>query len=134
MAWRRIRFSRGSKPSAAAVLWLVAGALSVAVLAAAACGGSDAATPRGPFSVDVEDGTPVGGPQRFDVRRGDVVDLRVRADVSGDALVPGYELSRPVGPDEPTQLIFPADLEGVFDVRFRVGAAEVPVATLTVAP
>lgn len=123
-----------TKPSAAGLLWLVAGALSIAVMAAAACGGSDAVSPKGPFSVEVAGGTPVGGPQRFDVRRGDVVDLRVRTDVVGDALVPGYQLSQPVGPDAPAQLIFPADREGVFDVRLRVGAADVPVATLAVAP
>lgn len=129
-----MRFPRRTTPSAAALLWLVAGALSIAVMAAAACGGSDAVSTKGPFTVEVVGGTAVGGPQGFDVRRGDVVDLRVRTDVVGDALVPGYQLSQPVGPDAPAQLIFPADREGVFDVRLRVGAADVPVATLTVAP
>lgn len=129
-----MRLPRSVKPNAAALLWLVAGALSIAVLAAAACGGSEADTTKGPFSVDVAGGAPVGGAPRFDVRRGDVVDLRVRTDVVGDALVPGYQLSQPVGPDAPAQLVFPADREGVFDVRVRVGAADLPVATLTVTP
>jgi hypothetical protein len=70
------------------------------------------------IEVTVEGGT-VDAPQRPQATQGDEVVIVVRADVSDEVHVHGYDLMADVAPGEPARIRFVADVAGVFDVELE---------------
>jgi hypothetical protein len=116
----------------------VAAALTVGLYFALRPGGDDdgaATTPTAPVStaqgttvtskpltlinLTVRNGKPVGGIATPKVREGDVVGLKVTADVSDEVHVHGYDLSADVTPDEPAMIEFEADTVGRFEIELE---------------
>ncbi|HVM17153.1 MAG TPA: hypothetical protein VM290_06190 [Gaiellaceae bacterium] len=82
------------------------------------------------LSIVLRDGLPVGGAQRFVVRRGEDVRIVVRSDAPDDLHLHGYDLERSVAPGAPAQLRFRATIAGVFELethRRHVAVAELEV-------
>ena len=63
---------------------------------------------------------------------GEVVEIRVVADVADEIHVHGYDLTFPTEPGVPTVVTFTADAQGIFDVELE--EAEIPLFELVVAP
>ena len=88
-------------------------------------GASSPAPTGSPVDVDVEasvtvtEGGVTGGAPRIEAATDDVVRLRVTSDTRDEIHVHGYDLEAPVGPDEPAELTFQADLPGVYDVELH---------------
>ena len=111
----------------------------VAASLASECGGSDGggetspATPSaattqatttttaGPTRVviNVQGGTPKGGIERFDVRKGDRLVIVVRSDVADELHVHGYDLMRDVAAGGIARIAFTADLTGSFEIELE---------------
>jgi cytoskeletal protein RodZ len=83
-------------------------------------------------SVDYQNGEVVGGGVQADIQEGSQVLLVVRADVSDEVHVHGYDLSTNVTPEQPARITFRADVPGEFDVELEELSA--PLAVLTVNP
>jgi hypothetical protein len=91
-------------------------------------------TPPVPAIV-VRDGAPVGGPTELDVTSGDVVRFTVSADEAGDVHVHGYEIERPVQPGKKVSIVFPAGIEGGYEIEFHSHTTgDIPIAELAVNP
>jgi hypothetical protein len=77
--------------------------------------------PAGPTSsrVAAKGGRPVGGVQKIKARKGERVRIVVRADVADHVHLHGYDLMLDVAPDAPAQLVFTADLTGVFELELE---------------
>jgi hypothetical protein len=67
----------------------------------------------------VRDGAPVGGVARPHVVQGRRVRIVVRADVADHVHLHGYDLMRDVAPGAPAQLVFTANLAGVFELELE---------------
>lgn len=114
------------------------------VLALAACGGGavdsteTAASPAATETanegavIHVENGEPVGGVQRLEVKVGDRVRFTVEADAPEEVHVHGYDISADVGPAQKAQFDFTADLEGIFEAELE--NSNVQILELVVAP
>lgn len=63
------------------------------------------------------------GPTRFTVRQGERVRIVVRADVSDEVHLHGYDRSADVTPDEPARIDFVANAVGLYEVELE-GAGE----------
>ncbi len=83
-------------------------------------------------SVVYENGEVVGGVVEADIQEGSQVLLVVRADVSDEVHVHGYDLSTNVTPGQAARITFRADVPGEFDVELE--ELSVPLAVLTVNP
>jgi cytoskeletal protein RodZ len=83
-------------------------------------------------SVVYQNGEVVGGVVQADIQEGSQVLLVVRADVSDEVHVHGYDLSTDVTPEQPARITFRADVPGEFDVELEELSA--PLAVLTVNP
>ena len=83
-------------------------------------------------NVEYENGEVVGGVVQADIQEGSQVLLVVRADVSDEVHVHGYDLSTNVTPGQPARITFRADVPGEFDVELE--ELSVPLAVLTVNP
>lgn len=83
-------------------------------------------------SVVYRNGEVVGGIVQADIQEGSQVLLVVRADVSDEVHVHGYDLSTNVTPEQPARITFRADVPGEFDVELEELSA--PLAVLTVNP
>ena len=80
----------------------------------------------------VEGGAPVGGVAELEYDVGDEVRFAVSSDAADEVHVHGYDIEQEIGPGEPTELAFTADLDGVYEVELHEGAAQ--IAELTVKP
>lgn len=69
----------------------------------------------------VVSGGEVTGDGRVQVPLGEEVTLRVTADVVDEVHVHGYDLLAPVAPGEPAELVFTADVPGIFEVELESG-------------
>jgi FtsP/CotA-like multicopper oxidase with cupredoxin domain len=115
-----------------------------AVLALAACGGSDeqpaapaeTAAPAAtateevppnnePLVVRVVGGEPVGGVQQIEVKAGDRVRFVVQADAPEEVHVHGYDISKDVGPGQDARFDFVADLEGIFEIELENSGVQI---------
>lgn len=85
-----------------------------------------------PVRVNVEfrNGEVVGGLVRADIDEGDQVVLTVRADVTDEVHLHGYDLFADVTPDQRARITFRADKVGEFEAELE--DLGVPVAELTV--
>jgi hypothetical protein len=123
----------------------VPAALVAAIIALPACGGDG--TPGGPapsqspsttastpgptgtssqtadteIEIEVENGQ-VNGPSEVSVSAGEKIVLVVRADVSDEVHVHGYDLRAVVSPANPATIPFTADLVGVYEVELESAA------------
>jgi hypothetical protein len=77
--------------------------------------------PAGPtsFRVTARGGRPVGGVQKLEARKGERIRIVVRADVADHVHLHGYDLMLDVAPGAPAQLVFTADLTGVFELELE---------------
>lgn len=75
------------------------------------------------IDVEVVGGEPVGGAQQVSVDSGEQVTLRITADAPDEVHVHGYELVEPVGPGEPLELSFVADIPGQFEIELHDSGA-----------
>lgn len=83
-------------------------------------------------TVRVRGGKPVGGIERVSVRSGERARLRVVSDQADEIHVHGYDITRALPASRPVTLVFPARLEGVFEVELHGSGTQ--IAELTVSP
>ncbi|HYH59306.1 MAG TPA: hypothetical protein VD790_08825 [Thermoleophilaceae bacterium] len=83
--------------------------------------------------IRIRDGGVQGGEQRITVEKGDVARIEVRADISDEIHLHGYDLYRDVTPDKPARFKLKADIEGVFEIEAH-DLGHVIVGTLVVEP
>lgn len=75
------------------------------------------ASPEVSFTVTITGDTVSPTLQRVNVQRGQVVRLEVRSDRENTIHIHGYDLERPVKPDQPAVFVFTADQTGLFEVE-----------------
>jgi hypothetical protein len=71
------------------------------------------------ISVEVVDGSPVGGVRRVEVDAGSVVALKVSSDTAEEVHVHGYDILRSVSDGHPAHFAFTAEIGGVFEVELE---------------
>jgi hypothetical protein len=85
-----------------------------------------------PRQIEIEDGEPVGGVQKIDVKKDD----RLAVQVSSDAPLPihfhGYEIEKDAAPGEPGLFKLKADIDGVFEMEIE--STKTKIAEITVEP
>jgi heme/copper-type cytochrome/quinol oxidase subunit 2 len=82
--------------------------------------------------IKVEDGQVAGGIQRATIPKGRIVRLVVRADVSDEVHLHGYDVMRDVAPGKPARLRFRATIPGRFEVELE--SRKLLIAELEVSP
>ena len=82
--------------------------------------------------IAIRDGRPIGGPLSARAREGELVELRVYADVIDDVHVHGYDLTARVTPTSFARLRFRATITGRFEVELE--RRHVPIGRLIVVP
>mgnify|MGYP001310671764 CR=1 FL=1 len=82
--------------------------------------------------IALEDGAPVGGLEKIDVSKGDVIRLTVTSNTADEVHVHGFDIEKEVGPGNPAAFRFTADIEGRFEVESHEKA--IPIAEITVNP
>jgi hypothetical protein len=75
--------------------------------------------------VEVKGGEPVGGVQTLTFKSGGTVAFVVKADAAEEVHVHGYDIAKDVGPGEPAEFEFEADLEGIFEVELEHSAVQI---------
>jgi hypothetical protein len=96
----------------------------------AGAGGSQ--TGRAVETIEVENGSPIGGVAEIEVSKGDPVLLEVRADVEDEVHVHGYDEFADVTPGDPAKVEFTADLEGIYEIELE--GSHTQIAELEVRP
>jgi hypothetical protein len=76
------------------------------------------------IDIEVVDATVVGGANRIEVSLGEKVTLRVSADVADELHIHGYDLTDDVSATEAGEIIFTADIPGVFEVELENAGLE----------
>jgi heme/copper-type cytochrome/quinol oxidase subunit 2 len=102
-------------PTTAGTTTTVADATSTTVAEATTTTTADANV----IGITVEGGKVSGGVQRTKVRLGEQVTLRVDADVADEVHLHGYDKKIDVAPGYPAELVFTADIPGVFEVELE---------------
>jgi hypothetical protein len=69
--------------------------------------------------IDFRNGKVVGGIRRARVEQGERVRLVVRADLSDEVHLHGYDISRRIRPGAPTLIVFRATVVGQFEVELE---------------
>jgi hypothetical protein len=69
--------------------------------------------------IDFRNGRVVGGIRRARVEQGERVRLVVRADLSDEVHLHGYDISRRIRPGAPTLIVFRATVVGQFEVELE---------------
>ena len=82
--------------------------------------------------IEIRDGQPVGGVAELEFESGTDAEFGVEADAADELHLHGYDLYIDVGPGEPRQVSFAADIEGVFELESHTTA--VPIAEISVTP
>jgi heme/copper-type cytochrome/quinol oxidase subunit 2 len=83
-------------------------------------------------NVRFQNGEVVGGLVEAEIDQGEQVVLTVRADVTDEVHLHGYDLSADVAPGQPARITFRAETAGVFEVELE--ELGIPIAELTVSP
>lgn len=68
-------------------------------------------------TVEIRNGTSVGGTQKLEFASGERARFQVKADAPDELHFHGYDLYIDVGPGEPTPVSFKADIEGLFELE-----------------
>lgn len=71
------------------------------------------------LEIVVEGGEVVGGVETIDVDLGSTVHMIVVSDAAEHVHVHGYDLFFDVAPETPAQIVFTADVPGVFEVELE---------------
>jgi hypothetical protein len=71
------------------------------------------------ITIQIKDGTPVGGIQRADVKSGQLVDLVVHSDVADEVHLHGYDLHQDVEAGGTAHIRFQAKIPGVFEAELE---------------
>ncbi len=69
------------------------------------------------IGLELSDGKPVDGVQRYRVQTSDVVAVMVSGDTADEVHIHGYDIVVPFAPDEPGMWMFEADIPGTFEVE-----------------
>ena len=69
------------------------------------------------IEVEVSDGKPVDGVQRFRIDAGEAVTLTVTGDTADELHIHGYDLLVHFAPGQPGTITFEADIPGVFEAE-----------------
>ncbi len=95
----------------------------------AGCGGSKSSSPTEPtttalpkasvITIQIKDGKPVGGIQRADVKRGQLVDLVVHSDVADEVHLHGYDVHQDVEAGGTAHIRVQAKIPGVFEAELE---------------
>ena len=93
--------------------------------------GEKPAEPKVPVIV-VKGGKPVGGVQKLEFRKGDVIRFTVRSDVADHVHLHGYDVSQDVPAGGSVTFAVPADLDGLYEVELEDRVE--PLAEITVNP
>jgi hypothetical protein len=91
-----------------------------------------ATTTTAPAPDVIVNGDVVDSPGRIEVSLGDVVAVRVLADVADEVHVHGYDLTFATERGVPTLVTFTADAPGIFEVELE--EAQIPLFELVVTP
>jgi hypothetical protein len=83
-------------------------------------------------TIEVVDGKPQGGVQEIAVNKDDTVSFKVDSDTAAEVHVHGYDLMKDVEAGGTVAFMFPADIEGVFEIELE--ETKTPIAELTVEP
>ncbi|HXV34510.1 MAG TPA: hypothetical protein VD769_10920 [Gaiellaceae bacterium] len=83
-------------------------------------------------NVRFQNGEVVGGLVEAEIEQGMQVVLTVRADVTDEVHLHGYDLSTEVAPGQPARITFRAETAGMFEVELE--ELGIPIAELTVSP
>ena len=94
---------------------MILAAGSVLALLAAACGGSEPEELEIPVKVEGESLIP----DRVEVRKGDMVTLKIEADDRGEFHLHGYDIEKEVEAGVVTDFFFVAETEGRFKITFH---------------
>ena len=70
-------------------------------------------------TIVVKNGKPVGGIRELDYNKGDQIRFRVNSDVGDEVHVHGYDLHKDVTAGSQVQIIFKADITGVFEAELE---------------
>jgi len=73
----------------------------------------------GAATVEVRDGTPVGGVQTYRWKKGETIDLTVRSDTADEVHLHGYDLHKDVAQGGTVRFRVPATIEGKFEVELE---------------
>lgn len=101
------------------ILLAAATAIAAIVLFVLFRPGGDDGTTTTRVELRVEDGRPVGGVERVELRQDEQVVVVVSSDVADEVHVHGYDLMRDVAPGEPARIAFRARLAGSFEVELE---------------
>jgi hypothetical protein len=90
--------------------------------------------PKPEFEViRIAGGQPAGGVKEITANKGDSVRIEVRSsDTAGEVHLHGYDISKDVEAGGSVRFVFPADIEGVFELELE--ETHTPVAELRVEP
>jgi len=89
-------------------------------------------TAAAPVVIRIKDGKPVGGVRDFSVKQGGRIRFTVTADAPEHVHLHGYDIEKPVGPQQPARYDVPATINGVFVIELE--DAREQIASLTVNP
>lgn len=78
-------------------------------------------TPAAPpaKTIEIKGGKPVGGVQKLEFKKDDLIRFVVNSDVSDEVHVHGYDIPKDVKAGGSVTFRFPAKLEGVFEVELE---------------
>ena len=93
-------------------------------------GATEQATPPPPprpeqTRIRVRGGEPVGGVERIEAKKGEIVRLVVTSDVADHVHVHGYDEFQDVGPGRTARFRIEADLEGIFEIELEERGVEI---------
>ena len=71
------------------------------------------------IAIEVADGEPVGGVNRYEVARGETVTIAVISDVADELHIHGYDLHADVEAGGTATVTFDADIPGVFEIELE---------------
>ena len=80
---------------------------------------------------------PLGGVQRIEAKKGELVRIAVESDAADEIHLHGYDITREAGPAQPARFSFRADVEGIFELESHEaehGGGEPLIARLVVEP
>jgi FtsP/CotA-like multicopper oxidase with cupredoxin domain len=86
----------------------------------------------GAVTIRLAGGEPVGGVKTIEVKKGDLVRIRVLSDRPDEIHLHGYDIAQIARPGKPARFRFVADFEGVFELESHETGAQ--VAELRVEP
>ena len=85
------------------------------------------------IQIAVAEGEPVDGVTRIEVSKGDRVRFTVTSDQPGEVHVHGFDITKPVTPEQAAKFNFVAKFEGIFEVAVHLGG-DIEIAKVVVEP